>query len=234
MAIPVKEDPDPTLPKVMDQTWAMFVRNWGNEGYCSQDQHYLDLYDNQYTFRLPWRGDTVRLVEAKFSSNNQQITDPKIVAVPKVGVFVTFTLPKPEQRAIAHGELHLQWTGVEFYPYVVGPKPSPATTHEVDKHKPEKRLAELYAKMTAAQRKVYLSKLPKPATKVSNQFALQHTFTTKAELPVPVRSLYSHPTPRVRSVHDKQKEDKDRRRYEALREAFGGKIPGVPAAPSKK
>jgi hypothetical protein len=33
----------------------MFVRNSGNEGFCSQDNHYLDLQDGSYTFRLPWK-----------------------------------------------------------------------------------------------------------------------------------------------------------------------------------
>jgi hypothetical protein len=36
MAVRVKSDP-------ADVVWAIFVRNWGNEGFCSQDQHYLDL-----------------------------------------------------------------------------------------------------------------------------------------------------------------------------------------------
>ncbi len=35
LAIHVNDNP-------LDDTWAIFVRNWGNEGYCSQYQHPLD------------------------------------------------------------------------------------------------------------------------------------------------------------------------------------------------
>lgn len=37
-----------------DNVWAIFVRNFGDEGECSQLQHYLDLPTNVYTFSLPW------------------------------------------------------------------------------------------------------------------------------------------------------------------------------------
>lgn len=38
-----------------DDVWQIFVRNWGNEGECSQDMHYLDLPENTYRLVLPWR-----------------------------------------------------------------------------------------------------------------------------------------------------------------------------------
>src|SRR6266849_9857038 len=48
MAIHVEDDP-------ADDVWAMFVRNWGNEGFCSDKDHQFAFTDNTYTFRLPWR-----------------------------------------------------------------------------------------------------------------------------------------------------------------------------------
>src|SRR5262249_15737076 len=36
-----------------DDVWAIFARNWGNEGLCGQHQHLLDL--QSITFKLPWR-----------------------------------------------------------------------------------------------------------------------------------------------------------------------------------
>ena len=50
VAIRVKED------NPADEVWAMFIRRWGNEGFCSGNQHLIvDLPGNTYTFRLPWR-----------------------------------------------------------------------------------------------------------------------------------------------------------------------------------
>ena len=46
VAIRVNDDPS-------DETWAIFVRNWGNEGYCSSLPHPVDFPNNQYTFHLP-------------------------------------------------------------------------------------------------------------------------------------------------------------------------------------
>ena len=62
-------------PSQTDEVWPMFVRNWGDEGFCSQDQHYLDLLSNTYTFRLPWRpGATSVTVKPStvFQTNNAQ------------------------------------------------------------------------------------------------------------------------------------------------------------------
>ena len=94
-----------------DQLWAIFVRNWGDEGYCSSSQHYLDL--QSYTFRLPWKQGTttlsVKSTETKFLTNSLQATLPTVQFTPNEGVLVTFTLPPPEDKACINGELHLQW-----------------------------------------------------------------------------------------------------------------------------
>ena len=44
-----------------DEEWAIFVRRFGDEGFCSDDQHYLDeLQGDKFTFRLPWRPGHLR------------------------------------------------------------------------------------------------------------------------------------------------------------------------------
>jgi hypothetical protein len=40
-AIAIRES-DPSSPNLAHDTWAFFVRNWGDEGECSSQQHYLD------------------------------------------------------------------------------------------------------------------------------------------------------------------------------------------------
>jgi hypothetical protein len=36
-----------------DNVWVMFVRNWGNEGFCSQFDHQMHFADNKITLMLP-------------------------------------------------------------------------------------------------------------------------------------------------------------------------------------
>ncbi len=108
MAIRVKDDP-------ADETWAIFVRNWGNEGFCSQSQHYLDLFNNTYTLRLPWRGgaSAVAVIDSQFKTTaNARVSGPTVSYGEEQGVVLSFALPRPEDRGRINGELHLRWTEV--------------------------------------------------------------------------------------------------------------------------
>jgi hypothetical protein len=101
MAIMVDDNP-------ADQLWAIFVRNWGDEGFCSTKPHPLDL--QTYSFRLPWKEG--KTTAPNFSSHfltNSTVTGPAIQFALNEGVLVTFILPPPEAGAWVHGELHLQW-----------------------------------------------------------------------------------------------------------------------------
>src|SRR5207237_6322061 len=46
-------------PRSEDDVWVFFVRNWGNEGFCGHNQHFLELPNNTYTVRLPWKAGAV-------------------------------------------------------------------------------------------------------------------------------------------------------------------------------
>jgi hypothetical protein len=103
-----------------DDLWTFFVRNWGNEGFCSSDQEFVDFPNNQYTFRLPWRAGATSvtvLSTTSFHAYHTQNPPPSeqngsIRKVPGVGIFVTFALDAPrEDGSMWDGELHLQWTG---------------------------------------------------------------------------------------------------------------------------
>ena len=65
MAIRVQDNPS-------DEVWAIFVRNWGNEGFCSDGQHFLPL--TSFTFGLPWRAGassvSVRRFDRDFLTND--------------------------------------------------------------------------------------------------------------------------------------------------------------------
>jgi hypothetical protein len=118
MAANVKEDP-------ADNVWTIFVRNTGNEGYCSHRIWYLLQPGGEfmtYTFRLPWR-EGMNDVGVLSGPNQSQFggTDltagPSVVFAPGRGVDVRFRLPQvgtrppSEGAALIEGELHLQWFG---------------------------------------------------------------------------------------------------------------------------
>lgn len=99
-----------------DEVWLIFVRNRGDEGYCSSQ-----LWDGgfeDYTFRLPWLPDKTS-VEVNWSKTNFEGTDgtsgPTVVAVPfplkDAGVYVTFHLGPAASGPFIDGALHLAWSG---------------------------------------------------------------------------------------------------------------------------
>ncbi len=108
------QDPD-------TEVWAMFVRNWGNEGYCSRYQHYLDLMDNTYTFRLPWRmgATSVEVLYdqaaspwggTQFQSNDGQAQWTRFSYTPGEGVLVSFKMSPPHEGGTrVNGQLVLHW-----------------------------------------------------------------------------------------------------------------------------
>jgi hypothetical protein len=166
MAIRVKSDPS-------DETWAIFVRRFGNEGFCSDHQHYLDnLKADTYTFRLPWRQGASSVgvsPSTVFKSRLGQATASMSVASNQ-GVLISFTMavPKLGEGEMVHGELHLRWTvpgGV--VPPVVDPlkplaatgQPLASTQAERENDEPEARLTKLIESMTPTQREIINSKL---------------------------------------------------------------------------
>jgi hypothetical protein len=97
-----------------ENVWAMFVRNTGNEGYCSHRMWKAEF--TTYTFRLPWK-EGMSSVEVLTGPDQSQFagtagtSGPAVVFTPGQGVDVTFTLPPPSQTPLVEGELHLRWVG---------------------------------------------------------------------------------------------------------------------------
>jgi hypothetical protein len=174
LAIRVKDDP-------ADEVWAIFVRNWGNEGYCGTSQHLLPL--TSYTFRLPWRpgASAVNVVwgpnATQFLTNDSNATGPNVTYAVGGGVQVNFTLSPPhEDGTRINGQLHLQWTGAQVQRFMPLPLLSPVRilrSREIPEEI-EKRLAAEYAKMTPQQRTAFTAKLPEK-TVVYDNTALKRT-----------------------------------------------------------
>jgi hypothetical protein len=93
--------------------WALFARNWGNQGFCGHDQTFAAFPNNQYTFHLPWKAgaSAVSVTSANWHRFSTQAPEPTVSIVPREGVYVTFTLDPPrDQGSMWDGELILSWT----------------------------------------------------------------------------------------------------------------------------
>jgi hypothetical protein len=88
------------------QAWALFMRNWGDEGGCSQDQHYTPSNDLSFFFGNEG-GPNLTIDE---SHTNMRIANgPGQWGATNFsdGMVVTFHLPDPGNRSLFFGELQL-------------------------------------------------------------------------------------------------------------------------------
>lgn len=206
-----------------DETWAIFVRNWGNEGFCGDQEHYLDL--QTLRIRLPWRAgaSAVTVSKAEFLTNSSQVTGPSLEPVINRSVSVVFTLPPPEQHARVNGVLHLQWTGGGAATgsltaaQVTALRARIARQKVREKDEPEDLVAESLAKLPAAARQQMFTSMPaKPVER--DAVGLRATMAAAG----PPRATPARP--RVRAVADDATANAKRQRKEIVGKAIGGRI----------
>jgi hypothetical protein len=121
------------LPR--DDLWLMYVRNLGNEGFCSF--LFWDAGFEDYTFRLPWLPGLTS-VEVNWSKTRFVGTDgtsgPTVAVLPpparEAGVYVSFHLGPSRGAPFIEGALHLTWSG--GVPEVTNPTTPEPTAREVN------------------------------------------------------------------------------------------------------
>jgi len=212
-----------------DDTWAIFVRNWGDEGYCSQDQHFLDA--NRIAFFIPQAGATAVQLNAAstFLTNSNETAGPLVSLIPGQGARVEFQLPDPGKQARINGELHLRWTTSGA---VRPPVPSvtvAANQPEVERaaaahpepEEVEKRIAEVEKQLSPEARQAMAAKV-RPTSSFDE-------LTPKPLPPSSAVARLAHP-PAVRAAADPRKAQRDQERAKAMCAAFGGNVPGMPNA----
>ncbi len=104
-----------------DDVWLMFVRNRGDEGFCSSQL--WDAGFEDYTFHLPWLSGMAS-VDVHWSKTHFEGADgtsgPTVAVLPppvpplaarEPGVYVTFHLGPAASSPFIEGVLHLAWTG---------------------------------------------------------------------------------------------------------------------------
>jgi hypothetical protein len=144
---------------------------------------------------------------------------------------LTFALPRPEDRGRVNGEVHLKWSGVNIRTFAaevrVFPQPAPASAESEDKA--EARLEALLAKMTPAQREGFRASVPKKApTPDATALPLAQPVLLRE---VRAALVAQRPVPRVRAVIDGDKAAREQAKFQALRKAFGGQLPGYTIPP---
>ena len=119
MFVHVKDDP-------MDDRWAFFVRNWGNEGGCSDGQEALDTQgvfsDHILRFRLPHEGakPTLLIPETKLWRVGPEKSVRNLLRFEwdelEGAILLTFTLAAPSEETTWMGDLVLRWENIDGTP----------------------------------------------------------------------------------------------------------------------
>jgi hypothetical protein len=158
-----------------DDKWSFFIRNWGNEGWCSEEQEYL--YRNKLMIVIPHENfDDVILSNHNIWANN---LNPKMgVSAEKIkeGMLLTFTFDEPEEKGCFVGDLAFKWTGPKVTrrnDFKQNPKGAPLSpiSASADKEKGgDKELMEKYNKLTPELKRELGSLLN--GSKVSEKYPL--------------------------------------------------------------
>jgi hypothetical protein len=226
-------------PNLLNNVWAMFVRNWGDEGYCSSTDHQLPL--TAMSIRIPWKlhATAVKILNAPDDSDQLFLTSDHEVVVPEVttivgkGIVVRFVLPWSSVHASVNGEIHLQWTFANGTNFTRVEPPARVRAAMSAHREPEGSTEDiqnaLFDRLPAARKaavaaavaspvKPY-SLMPRSATAPRAQGPIvAHPVVVRSAVP-PVRSI-ALPAP--------AKEQHDQRWKVALCAAYDNNIPGKP------
>ncbi len=220
-----------------DDKWAVFARNWGNEGYCSSDQHNLSI--DRLRLLIPWLAGatSVTVLPATqfhmYSSAGKHpvVLTPRVVYARSEGVLVEFSLPDASNQVGFDGEVHLKWQLSQTYrgtiatrSAMISQRQRPLTRVETDK--PEDRLAAVLARMPAGQSDLFAARIAtaKHAGQPVTLFPPVHPVPLALTALPRAARLASPLAPH--SVHDAVLARKRSAQHSALCAAFGGNVPG--------
>jgi hypothetical protein len=218
LAIHVKDDPN-------DDVWAVFVRNFGNEGFCSRYQHLVLFPNNRYTFSLPWRAGATGVSTTTGTGFYANLSGMSYWwgAVPGQNVSLTVQLLSPYSYPRVHGELHLRWSG-PVVRTAEGLAPEPEVRwEEKGGGQAERWLTEIVEGLSTEQRRSVEDALAAQGFVVPRGDRLGISRVSSAR-PEPETRL-SAATP-VTAVLDRATTQANEQRVLALRKAYGGPLPG--------
>jgi hypothetical protein len=222
-----------------DDQWGVFARNWGDEGFCSDDEH--SLPGNDLKVVIPWLpgataaaiGPDTQFYPFSNSDSGAPVPSPQIIMATGQGILLDFTLPDPGAQMGIEGEVHLQWTlpaaarTTIFSKRVAPPAILPVPVEEGER--PENRIATTISGLPAAQAQALRSRIaaavvPRPVVKQAK--LAMRPVQMVAKLPQPphlARPVVPQtvPNPRIAQQHQAMRT--------ALCETFKNNVPGYPA-----
>ncbi len=230
---------DATSPSSDD--WAFFVRNWGNKGACSDDDHQLPLQDISVLLQRPGSiGGHIDISPSltELAGDNPDIESITESWLPGQGLVETFHLPPPDDHGWIAGYIHVVWTMSVAPPppppLVVKLQPKQEVTLVPAQPPAEATIASLISGMTADQRAGYLR----------DWQASRPHLASPPKGPVKIRQGSIPPSPAKSPMGNAVpiSSHPARSRALALCKAFNNKIPGnaevcdklAPTEPAKK
>jgi len=209
--------------------WAIFVRNWGNEGMCSHEQHYLDIATLTLALPPPGSAQHADIIHetTSFFTNNNGVSLNLDTDIKPDGIHASFSLPQSEARPITYGELHIKWMPALAQRGASSSQPTSVVSRgraeklggKEDGGDPEDRLDHIYSQLSPSQRDVFTSTIPVAS------LAQSVTLTVPVHLgPAPSQPDTS---PQERAVPDPNNTETTRVNNitRGLCFAFNGKIP---------
>jgi hypothetical protein len=230
--------------------WAIFVRNWGNEGWCSYIDWRVHYNNNAYTFILPYpkyyEPDSLsfRGFQADFLTNYpNQVVGPWVRPVhfgtppgavppgPPPQILVSFTgIPDPNAQPLIEGDIILDFN--------LNPSGSARKTKKKKeapkplkfKRKDDEALEFIKAvenRLPPDKKKIFRQRLEK-GTKIKSRNLERKAGNpkpaTNEQLNVPLATLLPQ-RPNMVAYPSLIRQQKNQALYNALYEAFDGKIP---------
>ncbi len=237
-----------------DEDWLMFVRNQGDEGYCSSQIWNAGF--TSYTFRLPWR-DGMSSVDVNWDKTDFDYEGgsylQNIVSVAPVeaafgkqaGVYVSFYLGTAQNRGsniigdpdatlpYVAGALHLIWKSLTIGPPVYTKNTTPVVSAapvvaeaEESENEAEDRIAAAISKLPPAQQGPLKNARGTPVTKNAQQPAKKTMTVEKMVRPPAVPSVAMHA---VSGGTATRKLQRDAAQMKALCAASNNAPAGLPA-----
>jgi hypothetical protein len=219
LAVHVKNDPN-------DDVWAILVRNFGNEGFCSRYQHLVAFSGNKFTFNFPWRAGASGVATTTGTGFYANLSGMSWSwgSTPKQKVSLSVQLLSPYSYPRVHGELHLRWTGVSLQGGDVAPDTAApeAWFEEVEGGGAAERWVEgVLASLSPEQRRQVERELARTAPGARDAAPLLGFTLPAAE----EATELSEKTP-VTAVPDPASARANLERLLALRRAYGSRLPG--------
>lgn len=104
-----------------DLKWSFFVRNWGNEGYCSEGKNPWDVTSIKVILSNPTAADGFVTKSAVFGTTGTAISS---AFAPGEGIILDVQLPAPAKEGFVVGDVEVQW---------VAPAPVPTSASNAAK-----------------------------------------------------------------------------------------------------